>query len=357
MNVTRRSALQAWPAAMIPLLAGCAPQAVPSAESTTGAPTPTSASGTPEPQAAPSSQSVTKLTIGLTYIPNVQFAAFYVAKLNGMFAEEGLDVSLRHHGAQEDLFGALMSNTEQLVCASSDEAMVAHANDRRLVTTGTLFQRYPVCIVAPKDAGVTSLTDLAGKRVGIPGHFGSSYYAVLAGLERAGMTESDISLQDIGYTQFTALRSGRMDAVVGFLNNEPVVASAQGFEVDVLDLVDPSQPTLVGPGIITVADRFDTDVLARVNRALVAAEKAIAADISAGVDASVRFVPAINTDAARADATAVLTATSQLWYGTGGQITADVNEAAFTAMRDLFVGQDIWKTPVPAAETYVVVSS
>lgn len=354
MNLTRRSALRASAAAAVPLLAACAPQHTPSAAPTDGQSPGIPKSG-PASAAPTSSRTVTKLTVGLTYIPNVQFAAFYVAKGNGLFAGEGLDVSLRHHGAQEDLFGALLANTEQLVCASSDEAMVAHTSEHKLVTTGTLFQRYPVCLVAPKAAGITSLADLAGKRIGIPGHFGSSYYAMLAGLKRAGMTEGDVSLQDIGYTQFTALRAGRVDAVVGYLNNEPVVANAQWFEVDVLDLVDPAAPSLVGPGIITLADRLDRDVLGRVNRALVAAEKLIEADLSVGVEAAARFVPAINTDAARSDATAVLAATSHLWFGTDGAISAAVNTHAFEAMRDLLVGQGFWKNPAPVSDTYVVV--
>ena len=43
------------------------------------------------------------LTVGLTYIPDIQFAPFYVAAANGYFAEEGLDVTLRHHGATDDI--------------------------------------------------------------------------------------------------------------------------------------------------------------------------------------------------------------------------------------------------------------
>jgi len=61
-----------------------------------------------EPPTSGQSMEPTKLTIGLTYIPNVQFSPFYVARDQGLFAEQGLDVTLRHHGAQEDSFGALL---------------------------------------------------------------------------------------------------------------------------------------------------------------------------------------------------------------------------------------------------------
>src|SRR5699024_3045408 len=58
-----------------------------------------------------------QLTLGLTYVPNVQFAPFYLAEQKGYFTDAGVDVTLRHHGESEDLFGALRSGTEDLVVA------------------------------------------------------------------------------------------------------------------------------------------------------------------------------------------------------------------------------------------------
>ncbi|MBK5251011.1 MAG: ABC transporter substrate-binding protein, partial [Actinomycetales bacterium] len=51
----------------------------------------------------PPSAEVLPLTIGLTYVPNIQFAPFYLAASEGHFSDAGLDVTLRHHGASEDL--------------------------------------------------------------------------------------------------------------------------------------------------------------------------------------------------------------------------------------------------------------
>ena len=126
-----------------------------------------------------------KVTVGLTYIPNVQFSAFYLGVKEGLFAKHGLDVTLRHHGEQEDVFGALLRGDEQVVFASADEAMVAAAGGNDLRTFATSYQTYPLNVIG-LDGTLTlppePLTVLEGRTLGIPGHFGSSYYAALCAI-------------------------------------------------------------------------------------------------------------------------------------------------------------------------------
>ena len=93
--------------------------------------------------AACSSTASSPLTIGLTYTPNIQFAPFYMAKKDSRYAS---GVNLRHHGAQEGLFDALLSGKEQLVVAGADEAVVAASNGSDLVVVGGYYQSYPACL-------------------------------------------------------------------------------------------------------------------------------------------------------------------------------------------------------------------
>src|SRR5699024_953584 len=67
------------------------------------------------------SDGLPQLTLGLTYVPNVQFAPFYLAAQQGYFEDAGVDVTLRHHGESEDLFGALTGGSEDVVVAGGDE--------------------------------------------------------------------------------------------------------------------------------------------------------------------------------------------------------------------------------------------
>lgn len=288
------------------------------------------------------------LTIGLTYIPNIQFCPFYVAVEAGFFAQAGLDVALRHHGAQEDLFGALLGGTEDVVVASSDEAMVASSHGSPLLTFATMYQRYPVCLIAPAEAAVSSVTHLAGQRIGLPGRYGSSYYGLLAALSAAGMQESDIQVSEIGYTGVSALLTKKVDAIVGFRNNEPIQFAAQGFKVSVVDVVDPATPSLVGPGLITKKDKLDSATLHRLTGAVLAAERAIIADPMAAIKATTTQVPDLTEPKARANAEQVLASTSELWL-TAGKPSMNVDQAAFSRMSSLLHKAGITSTPVDPA--------
>ncbi len=294
----------------------------------------------------------TQLTVGLTYIPNVQFSPFYVARDEGLFAEQGLDVTLRHHGAQEDSFGALLSGKEDVVFASGDEAVVASSTGSTVATFGTAFQQFPGVLLAPADSGITSLTDLRGRTIGMPGHFGSSYYTVLAALHMAGLTDTDVTLQDIGYTQVSALTTGRVDVVVGYSNNESIQFAQAGFDVVELAVQDPQTATLVGPGLTTVPGRLDEETLRGVKAAILEAERRILADPRVAMDATVTEVPTLSEASQEETARAVLAATSKLWLRDGVP-SMEVDTEAFDRMGDFLAQVGIIGAP-PKDPTVVV---
>ncbi len=293
-----------------------------------------------------------KLTIGLTYIPNVQFSPFYVARDQGLFTEQGLEVTLRHHGAQEDSFGALLGGKEDVVFASGDEAVVASSAGSTVTTFGTGFQQFPGVLLASADSGITSVADLRGRTIGMPGHYGSSYYTVLAALHMAGLEDTDVTLQDIGFTQVTALTTGRVDVVVGYSNNETVQFANAGFDVVELAVQDPVTPTLVGPGLTTVPGRLEDDVLRGIKAALLKAEESILADPQVAIDATAGEVPTLSEEGQEETARAVLAATSKLWLRDGSP-SMEVDTEAFVRMGKFLTEVGIIEAP-PKDPTVVV---
>lgn len=272
---------------------------------------------------------VRALTIGLTYVPDVQFAPFYVAETRGYYAESGVDVTLRHHGQQESLFGALESGEEDLVVAGGDEMLQARSQGVDVVNVATLYQDYPVVLIVPEDSPVAEPAGLRGRSVGVPGPFGETYFGLLVLLAEAGLTEEDVDVQHIGFTQQAALTAGHVDAVMGFVNNDVVAFERAGLPVRTVPVAE--DVPLVGIGIGAREDVLAADAAAveAVVAATVRGVEDVLADPEAALDAAARHVPglAAQRDAARA----TLQATAEL-YTTEGRDVGEVDPAAWEAM-------------------------
>ena len=280
--------------------------------------------------AACSSESSSPLTIGLTYTPNIQFAPFYMAKKDSKYAS---GVSLRHHGAQEGLFDALLSGKEQLVVAGADEAVVAASNGSDLVVVGGYYQSYPACLIVPESSPIKTPADLKGKTVGTPGRKGETWYALQLAMDTASLSESDLTIQDIGYTQQAALVGGKVDAVVGFSNNDAVQMRLAGLQIREITLNPTSTPLVSASFITTHKWAHEHPEQAR---AVVAATTKAMNDIAAApqiaLDATKQWDTSLTDEATLSAANAVLAATVPLWLGDTGTATGAQDLATWAQM-------------------------
>jgi len=204
------------------------------------------------------------VNIGLGYIPNVQFAPFYAAEKEGYFTREGLTVSYKH-GYVSELMPLLLQGKLDFVVGDAEDAIFARAQGAPVKYVMAMYQRLPVTVFSLPKAGIKTPADLKGKTIGIPGAFGSSYFALQALLSANKLTERDVKLAPIGFTQLEAVRAGRVDAAVGYVNNEVVQLRASGEGVNTLD-VTRAYP-MVGVGLITTEKTLGTDLARKVVRA------------------------------------------------------------------------------------------
>lgn len=253
------------------------------------------------------------LTVGLTYIPDVQFAPFYAAASLGYYEEADLDVELRHHGASESLFGAIESGQEQLVVASGDEVLAQRAGGGTLTQVATLYSSSPVALIAPEASGATSVADLAGATIGVPGEYGSTYLGLLMLLAEAGMSTDDVEVTSIGYTQTTGLLTGEVDAVMGYRNSDAVRIAEGGMPVTIMTPTD-----LVSVGIALPQEEYEAhpDTVTAFVEATLRGVAAVIEDPEAAVEIASEYIPGM-TEQAKADALTVLTATVPLLSTTG----------------------------------------
>jgi len=200
----------------------------------------------------------------LTFIPNVQFAPFYVALDGEHFAERGLDVTTEYID-EPVLVDLIAAGEVQFGMVSGEQVLMARAGGRPVVYVYEWFQKYPVGIVVPDTVAAETVDDLRGLRVGIPGRFGANYSGLIALLAANGMDERDIQLEPIGYVAPDVLCAGQIDASVIYVNNEPLQIQQRAdlgqcgdvTEVRVLGVAD--EANMVSNGIVTSEALVESD--------------------------------------------------------------------------------------------------
>jgi NitT/TauT family transport system substrate-binding protein len=182
------------------------------------------------------------------FIPNVQFAPFYVAVEKGYFADEGIEIEF-DYGWETDLLKLVGGDELQFAIASGDQVLLARSQGLPVVYVMNWYRRFPVCVVSLEEAGIQAPADLAGRQVGTPATYGASYIGWRALLGAAGLDEADVELVSIGYTQVAAISEGQVDAAICYAMNEPVQMRSSGLTVDVIYVAD--YANLVSNGLIT----------------------------------------------------------------------------------------------------------
>lgn len=180
---------------------------------------------------------LTPIKLGVGYIPNVQFTPFYVGIEKGFYAAQGLDVSL-DYGFENDYLKLVGVNEFQFMVGSGDQVVLGRAQGLPVRYVMNWYTRFPVAIFAKAEANITQPADLAGKTIGIPGPFGASYVAFRGILAAGGLTEADVTLASIGFTQAAAVREDTVDAAVDYSVNGPVVLAQAGIETTQIGLDD-----------------------------------------------------------------------------------------------------------------------
>ncbi len=244
------------------------------------------------------------------YIPNVQFAPLYLAVEKGYFAAEGIEIEF-DYAFETDALALVGADELQFAVVSGEQVLLARAQGLPVVYVAAWYQQYPVSVIASLDQDIQSPADLRGKTIGLPGLYGANYIGLRALLHAGGLTESDVTLDSIGYTQVESFSAGRNPLVCVYTANEPVQLRSQGLALTELRVADYVE--LAANGLVTNEKTFteEPELVRRMVNAFLNGLIAALADPQAAYQASLNFVEGLQPrDAVQEQ---VLATSMELW--------------------------------------------
>ncbi|UIN31074.1 ABC transporter substrate-binding protein [Microbacterium binotii] len=292
---------------------------------------------------------LTSIKLQLQWLPQAQFAGYYVALDQGYFEEEGFDdVEIVPSGGDIVPQDALVAGDVDFAVAWVPKVLgTLEATGAELTDIAQVFQKSGTLQVSWADSGIDSVADFEGKRIGSWG-FGNEWeiFAAMAA-DDLDSTSVSITTQDFS---MNALLDGDVDAAQAMTYNE---------WAQVLEVVNPATGKLYQPEDFDVISYEDTEG-AMLQDALWA-DTARLADDPAYADAAVRFLKAVTKgwifardnpeEAASITYDAAINAEAAFPVGPVHQLWQmnEVNKLIWTDDAFGVVNEDAWKKTVAGA--------
>jgi len=288
---------------------------------------------------APDDLRTIRLPMG--YVADPQYAPLYVAVDKGYFAEEGLALEF-DYSFETDGIALVGAGELPFALASGEQVVLARAEGLPVVFAMQWWQQYPIAVVSKASAGITTPADLVGRKVGVPGFFGASYVGLVGLLAANGLTMDDIDANEIGFNQVESLLTDQSEAVVVYINNEPVQLAQRGETINVIAVAD--YANLVANGLLTNEQTIaeEPELVEGFVRAFLHGLQDTLDDPDMAFETSKRFVEGL-TD----DRRGVLDASLELWRA---EPLGRADPAAWQETHDLLLSMGLLDAPLDDIE-------
>ena len=292
----------------------------------------------------PTALSHIRLPVG--YIPSIQFAPLYVAVEKGYFTEAGIEVEF-DYSYETDAVALVGAENLQFAVASGEQVVLARSQGLPVVYVAAWYQKYPVSVASAVELNIQSPVDLRGQTIGLPGLFGANYIGLRALLHAGGLSEADVTLDSIMFTQFDAFIGGRENVICGYTTNEPVRLRAQGYDINELRVSDYVQ--LASNGLITNEKTIaeNPDLVQQMVTAFLRGLSDAIADPESAYRISTKFVEGLEPDDPVQKQ--VLTTSIELWKTDRLGAT---DAAAWENMQTVLLDMDLMTTPLDLSQAY-----
>jgi len=184
------------------------------------------ASATPEPV------KLEAIKVRLAWVADMAEVGVFVAKEQGFFEKEGLDVTIEPGGFGLDPFKLVATGANEFGVGGAGNLLLARAQGVPVVAIAAEFQETPVGFITRTKGGIKDFKGFKGKRVGIQtGTDTDVLYRAL--LVKNGMSSKDVREVPIQF-DMTPFLSGAIDVLPGYVTNQPITLRGKGEQVTVI---------------------------------------------------------------------------------------------------------------------------
>jgi putative hydroxymethylpyrimidine transport system substrate-binding protein len=182
------------------------------------------------------------VSIMLDWYPNAVHAPIYAAKEKGYFEDEGLNVKIEMPADTNDPLKLAATGKVDLAISYQNQLLLSRAEGIPVVSVAAYVRHSLDGIMYKKDSGIESPKDLEGKNVGYPSTVVSEAI-VTSMVKNDGGDIDKVKLTDVGWDLMPSLATDNVDALIGaYANHELVLLKKEGYDVDMLNLMDYGVP-------------------------------------------------------------------------------------------------------------------
>lgn len=195
-----------------------------------------------------SAQGLESASLRLKWLPQTQFAGYYVALAKGYYKDEGIDLTINPGGPNIVAENMVASASDTFGHGGGYESLISsREKNLPLVGISVLFQKTPFTFVAKRESGIKDVNDFRGKK--ISAFFTGSQFILYGMLTQAGIPLEDVTV--VPHTNMAAFVRGDIDVACVTYYNELLALYRDGIK----DLVffDPTDFGIVVPREIIVA--------------------------------------------------------------------------------------------------------
>jgi len=175
-----------------------------------------------------------KMTLILDWFPNVDHLPIYVARHQGFFADQGLEIEIISPSETSDALKLAAAGKVDLAVSYEPQTIISAARGLDIVVIGRLIEHPLTTLLFLKGKGIKTPRDLEGKKIGytVPGLMDVllDAFTKLNGIQQ-------YEAINVGFAIVQSLAAGKVDAVMGpFKTYETVTMAHKGYEVGYFEL-------------------------------------------------------------------------------------------------------------------------